>query len=173
MIMGARYGLPLPRLKSRSMYMQTTKANETRDDFSYKLHEHLLRANRWAANQLHPWGLKRSEISQDCRLIVLLTPIANTSSMFPPCVKHRVDNHETSCHGSLTHTKDEPNNEETCEVLASGVTAQGNSPDKNVQTWAHFLRRLQPDIEWCETHLIHLLTGNLCRAKFCGTSKAR
>jgi hypothetical protein len=70
----------------------------------------------------------------NCRLIVLLTPIANTSSMFSPCVKHRADNHETCCDRPLTHTKDESNNEETGEVLASGMTAQSNSPDKNVQT---------------------------------------
>ena len=41
----ARDTVPLPRLKPRSMYMQTTKANKARDDLSYKLYEHLLRAN--------------------------------------------------------------------------------------------------------------------------------
>lgn len=41
-----RYGLPLPRRKPCSMYMQRAKADETRDDLSYKLCEHLPRANR-------------------------------------------------------------------------------------------------------------------------------
>ena len=35
------YSLPLPRLKPCSMYMQRAKAEETRDDLSYKLCEHL------------------------------------------------------------------------------------------------------------------------------------
>jgi len=61
-------------------------------------------------------------------------PIANTSRMFSPRVEHRADEHETRCNGPLTRTKDEPNNEETGKVLASGMTAQDNGPDKNVQT---------------------------------------
>ena len=40
-----RYGLPLPRLKPRSMYMQGAKPNESREDLSYNLYEHLPRAN--------------------------------------------------------------------------------------------------------------------------------
>ena len=67
-------------------------------------------------------------------LTVLLTPIANTSSMFFPCVKHRADNHEPRCDRSFTHAKNESNNEEAGEVLASGMTAQGDRPDENVQT---------------------------------------
>ena len=65
-----------------------------------------------------------------------LTPIANTGSVFTPRVKHRADDQEASCDGPFTHTKDESNNEETGEVLASGMTAQGNGPDENVETGA-------------------------------------
>ena len=39
------YGLPLPRLEPCSVYMQRTKADETRDDLSYKLCEYLPRVN--------------------------------------------------------------------------------------------------------------------------------
>src|ERR1700761_3072941 len=94
-------------------------------------------------------------INRDCGLIALvsLTPIANTNSVFSPCVKHRADNHKTSCDGPLTHTKDESSNKEAGEVLASSMTAQGNSPDKNVQTRAYRLRRPRPYIEWHATHL--------------------
>jgi hypothetical protein len=65
---------------------------------------------------------------------VLLTPIANTSGVLFPCVKHRADNHEPCCDGPLTHAKNESNDEETGEILASGMTAQGDGPDENVQT---------------------------------------
>jgi len=41
-----RYGLPLPRLKPSSMYMQRAKANETRNYLSYNLYEYSSRANR-------------------------------------------------------------------------------------------------------------------------------
>src|ERR1700761_3962164 len=81
-----------------------------------------------------------------CGPIALLTPIANTGSVFSPCVKHRTDNHATCCDGSLTHTKNEPNSEETSEVLASGMTAQCNGPDENVQTESYCLRCLRPNI---------------------------
>ena len=82
----------------------------------------------------------------DCGVTRLLTPITNTSSVFSPCVKHRVDNHEPRCDGPLTHTKNESNSEETSEVLASGMTAQCNGPDENVQTESYCLRCLRPNI---------------------------
>jgi hypothetical protein len=40
-----RYGLPLPRLKPSSMYMQRAKADETDDNLSYNLREHQQRVN--------------------------------------------------------------------------------------------------------------------------------
>jgi hypothetical protein len=41
-----RYGLPLPRPKPSSMYMQRAKANKTTDYLSYNLHEYSPTANR-------------------------------------------------------------------------------------------------------------------------------
>jgi hypothetical protein len=41
-----RCGLPLPRLKLSSMYMQQAKANETRNYLTYNLYEYSPRANR-------------------------------------------------------------------------------------------------------------------------------
>ena len=82
----------------------------------------------------------------DCVVTGLLTPITNTSSVFSPSVKHRAGNHETRCHRPLTHSKNESGSEETSEVLASGMTAQRNGPDENVQTKAYCLRRLLPNI---------------------------
>ena len=92
-----------------------------------------------------------------CGPIALLTPIANTGSVFSPCVKHRTDNHETRCDGPLTHTKNESNSEETSEVLASSMTAQCNGPDEYVQTGAYCFRCLQPN------NIVVLLTSSIYR----------
>jgi hypothetical protein len=106
----------------------------------------------------------------DCGPIALLTPIANTGSVFSPCVKHRADNHEARCDGPLTHTKNESNSKETSEVLASGMTAQCNGPDKNIETKAYYLRCLWPNI-------VVLLTSSIYRQEtfakpgFAGTRK--
>jgi hypothetical protein len=43
--MSMRYGLPLPRLKPSSMYMQRAKADKTGDDLGYNLYEHQQRMN--------------------------------------------------------------------------------------------------------------------------------
>jgi hypothetical protein len=76
-----------------------------------------------------------------------LTPITNTNSVLFPCVKHQTDNHEARRDGTFTHAEDETDNEETGEVLASGMTTQSNSPDKDVQTRGVLLQRGRERLE--------------------------
>jgi hypothetical protein len=70
-----------------------------------------------------------------------LTPITNTNSVLFPRVKHQTDNHEARRDGTFAHAEDETDNEETGEVLASGMATQSNSPDKDVQTRVVLLQR--------------------------------
>ena len=124
------------------------------------------------SNQFHSLKLLDSEIGCGIRAMMTLTPITNTGSVLPSRVKHQTDNHKARRDGTFTHAEDETNDEETGEVLASSMATKGNCPYKDVQTGS-----VWPQITVYQTKnatcLIHFPTGNLCRAKFCGNSKAR
>jgi hypothetical protein len=53
--------------------------------------------------------------------IKYLTPITDTGSVFSPSIKHQTDDHEARRGGTFTYAKDETDDEETSEALASGM----------------------------------------------------
>ena len=76
------------------------------------------------SNQFHSSKLLQSEIEDIQQLVIIaLTPITNTSSLLCSRVKHGTDKHEARSDRTFTHSKNEPDGEETGKVLASGMGA--------------------------------------------------
>jgi hypothetical protein len=75
------------------------------------------------SNRFHSLKLLESETASSRQHGITLTPITNTSSLLPSRVKHGTDNHEARSDRTFTSSEDETDGEETCEVLASGMTA--------------------------------------------------
>jgi hypothetical protein len=61
------------------------------------------------------------------------TPVPNSQSLFPAGIEHRADNHEARSDRSFTHSKNKADNEEACEILASGMGAERNGPYEDVE----------------------------------------
>ena len=66
-------------------------------------------------------------------MIIVLTPITNTSRVLPPRVKHGTNNQKSRRNGPFTDSENETNGEETGKVLASRMATQSNTPDEYVQ----------------------------------------
>ena len=63
-----------------------------------------------------------------------LTPVTNSQSLLLSRIKHGANNQESRGDGSFAHTENEANDEQTCKILAGSVGAEGNSPDRYIET---------------------------------------
>jgi hypothetical protein len=70
----------------------------------------------------------RGEKWSERRLMIVLTPITNTSCVLSPRVKHGTDNHEARRDGTFTNSEDETTSKETGEVLTSRMATLSNTP---------------------------------------------
>ena len=51
-----------------------------------------------------------------------LTPIPDAQCLLVARIEHGADDHEASGYRAFAHAEYEPNNEETCEILARSMT---------------------------------------------------
>ncbi len=64
----------------------------------------------------------RGEKWSERGLIIVLTPITNTTCVLSPRVKHGADNHEARRDGIFTNSEDKTTSKETGKALASRMT---------------------------------------------------
>ena len=167
-----RYGLPLPRLKPSSMYMQRAKANETRNYLSYNLYEYSLRANRhihepsplmrttgrWEKNWL--WSTRATHTNNQHERCVL--SVCKTSSWQPCNLLWRIP------HTYQERVEQRRDQRSSCKRHDSTM----QWPRRKCSDW--IILSQMSAAQYCDTtYLIHLPTGNLCKARFCGNSKRR
>jgi hypothetical protein len=113
--------VPLPWFKSCCVYVQGSKAYETRDNLGCNVYEGLRCQKDMLSNRFRSLKLLEREKGHARWLIKVLTPITNTDRLFFPCVKHGTNNHKPRRDGTFTYSEDETTSKETSKILASRV----------------------------------------------------